>query len=231
LDVHHLVAALAILGKSIPVALASLIPVMNPIGTSLILLSMTEGISDFDRKRLARRIAANAFALLTAVLLAGAMVLSFFGITISIVQVAGGLVLASMGWALLKSDPAAPTNSPAPTNALPQGGSTSSWTSRAFYPFTFPLTVGPGCVAVALTLGAHTSHDTWEMTLVDRAGAVLGISIASLVMYFSFAYSRRLVTRLGPSGTSVLMRLLAFIVICIGAQICWAGVRTLIHSV
>ncbi len=217
----------ALVGKTAPVTFAALFPVINPIGTAILLLAMTDGASDATRRRLARTIAWNAVLLLTVCLLGGSYVLALFGITVPIVQVAGGLVLAAMGWAMLQA-PAAPPVSGSAVAA--DDGTADAYASKAFYPFTFPLTVGPGGVAVTLTLSAHTKGSGGAATVVAQAGAILGVLAVALVTYFCIAYAGRLTRRLGPTGTSVLLRLMAFVVVCIGAQICWTGVHALALS-
>ncbi len=215
---EHLLA----LVKVIPVSFAALMPVINPIGTAVILLSLTEGADEATRRKIARTVAANTVILLVVLLVAGSYVLSFFGISVSIVQATGGLVLAKMGWDLLNQQPAA-TETAAVERTDPK-----VYLTRTFYPYTFPITVGPGCVAVALTLSAHTTHAKLVATTVDKGGAVLGIIGISVVVYFSIAYASLLARRLGPTGLSVVMRLIAFIVVCIGAQISWTGVQALL---
>jgi len=212
--------------KAVPLAFIAFLPVINPIGTAFILLGLTREADTKTRRQLARRIADNTVLFLAAILLGGKFMLSFFGITVPIVQVAGGLVLAAMGWNLLnKNDFDDKSHESAGET------STDSYWERAFYPFTFPITAGPGCVAVALTLSAHTSHGSWEATAAGQAGAVVGIVADALLVYVCFAYSQFVAGRLGRNGVNVLMRLISFLVVCIGAEIGWTGLRTLLQQV
>lgn len=200
-------------------------PVINPIGTAIILLGMTDGATVDTRKAIARRVALNTVILLAIILLGGKYLLQLFGISVPIVQVAGGLVLSSMGWGLLNQKPAA-------SEVKSEGGTRSqeSYLSQAFYPFTFPITVGPGSVAVALTLSAHTSHGAAIDGYFVQIGSLVGIAAMAVVVYFCLAYADKLVSRIGPSGVSVMARLIAFIVVCIGAEITWSGVKTLMEK-
>lgn len=212
---------LLILIKAIPVCFTALLPVINPLGTSIILLSLTPGANTQVRKGLAKSIAFNMILLLTVLLLGGSYMLSFFGISVSIVQFAGGIVLASMGWRILNQ-----TDSP--SQPVEMGDNQSpDYSNKAFYPFTFPLTVGPGSVAVILTLSAHTTRQDYVHTILGQAGAILGIIGNAIVIYLCIANSNAIAKRLGPSGTTILMRLIAFIVVCIGAQISWNGIQAL----
>lgn len=213
-----------ILVKAIPVCFTALLPVINPLGTSIILLSLTPRATPALRSGLAKSIAMNMVLLLTVLLLGGSYLLSFFGISVSIVQFAGGIVLASMGWRLLNQ-------TDTPSQAVDVSANESpDYSGKAFYPFTFPLTVGPGSVAVILTLSAHTTHGEISHTILAQVGADVGILANSVLMYVCFANSDAIARRLGPSGTTILMRLIAFIVVCIGAQISWTGIQALIHT-
>jgi len=217
---------LLILIKAIPVSFVALMPVINPIGTAIILLSLTDGVDDPTRKALARKITVNTIILLTALLLGGSYLLAFFGISVPIVQLAGGFVLSAMGWKLLnQTDAAQGADAQESVVKTPL-----SYFEKTFYPFTFPITVGPGSVAVALTLSARSAHEEILETAVHQGGALIGIVGVALLVYFCFVYSNRLAARMGPNGTSVMMRLIAFIVVCIGAEISWTGLRTLVVS-
>jgi multiple antibiotic resistance protein len=212
------------LARAIPLSFAALLPVVNPLGTAIILLGLTEGVDDAQRRRIARSVAFNSALLLTASLVAGRMLLGFFGISVPIVQVAGGLVLAAMGWTMLLSPD---DSTPDPKKVETTASGRMDYGNQAFYPFTFPLTVGPGCIAVAITLSAHTSRVHPMDTVASQLGAFVGIVAVAVAIYFSLANAGRIAGRLGPSGMPVLMRLSAFIVVCLGAEICWNGAKTL----
>lgn len=212
---------LGILIQTIPVVFAALFPVLNPIGSAIILLPLTTNIDDTTRQFISRKVARNTFVLLTVVLFAGSALLAFFGISIPVVQAAGGMVLVSMGWKMLTATDLVDTEK----DGTPQPGTLADQT---FYPFTFPFTVGPGSVAVTLTLSAHTSHDTWIETFVSRGGALISFLALAVTVYLSLAYTVSLLQRVGPSATKVSMRLMAFVILCIGAQISWTGVHSLL---
>jgi multiple antibiotic resistance protein len=211
--------------RAIPLAFAALFPLVNPVGTAIILLGMTEDADPQTRRRIARAIAINTALLLAVVLVAGRVILGFFGISVPIVQLAGGVVLAAMGWKMLFSadDPSSGRHDATETPAAPH-----EYQSRVFYPFTFPLTVGPGGIAVAITLSAHTSRQHVMGTIAAQLGAFAGILALAVVTYFCYANAGRIAARLGPSGMAVLTRLSAFIVVCLGAEIAWNGVRVLL---
>jgi len=196
---------------------AALFPIVNPVGTAPIFLSLTRGASAETRATLARRIAVNGFVLLVVSMLIGSYSRAFFGISLPVVQVAGGLVLTATGWSLLSRPPGAASAERAVESTH------RDWLQQSFYPLTLPLTVGPGSLSVAVTLGANAS------------GAVVPVLIASLLaaafiagtIYLSYAWSERLERVLGESAINVFLRLSAFLLLCIGVQIVANGVKAL----
>lgn len=220
-------AQIELLLKAIPISFTAMMPCVNPIGTAIILSSLTVGADATTRKQLARRVALNAAALLIGSLLIGSHLLQFFGVSVPIVQAVGGFVLASMGWKMLNQQDSAEDHD---KSSAAVGENSSLW-SRVFYPFTFPITVGPGCVAVAITLSAHSQKSDVLGTTLVQAGDIIGIGIVSLLVYLCFQYSTFVTKSLGQSGTAVLMRLISFLVTCIGIQISWEGLQVLIQQV
>jgi multiple antibiotic resistance protein len=200
---------------------AALFPIVNPVGAAPMFLVMTAGSSGGERAALAQRVAVNGAIVLAVSIFIGTYVLDFFGLSTAVVRVAGGLLLCAFAWDLLRGDgaPSAP--------AAPSPLATSA---RAFYPLTLPLTVGPGSIAVAITIGAN-HPPTVRSLVVHAAGYVLGIALLAVTIYLSFAYAERMLRRLGDAGTNAVLRLSAFILLCIGVQIVWNGASTLIAGV
>jgi len=211
--------------KFLPLAFSALLPVINPLGSALLLLGLVgpEKLEVF--RILARRIAINTLFFLLAIDLGGAAILAFFGISLPVVQFAGGFVLAAMGWNLLNQNDVSTETS---VQASPADG--SSLREKVFYPFTFPITAGPGCIVVALTLSAHAS----QKNLVDEAFAHLGIFggilLNCIVVYLSYAYAQKLTAKFPRQTVHGVLRVIAFILLCIGVQIAWKGLDALILS-
>jgi len=131
---------------------AALFPIVNPLGGAPIFLAMTTDYSPDERASLAWKVTVNAFILLVASVATGTYVLELFGLSVPVVQVAGGVVVSTLGWRLLQ-DP----------SAIDDKSSTASASRRrnlAFYPLTMPLTVGPGSISVAITIGAPDRRDS-----------------------------------------------------------------------
>ncbi len=101
----------------------------------------------------------------------------------------------------------------------------------AFFPLTMPLTAGPGCIAVTLTIGAHEmSHNLIE-TIVNQFAAAIGILLAAITVWICYRYADAITQKIGESGKRVIMRLAAFINLCIGLQIVWNGVQGILTKV
>jgi multiple antibiotic resistance protein len=209
-------------GSVVMLAVGALLPIVDPLGGAPIYLAMTAGLSSEERTRMAKSVAINSFLLLVASALIGAYVLDFFALSIPSVQVAGGVVVCLIAWSLLNS----PTTQPVVDHIERQGSSAEDLSQRAFYPMTLPLTVGPGSISVALTLGANPPAGFRQLLLTALAHAV-GILLVAFGVYFCYRYADRILRKLGATGTNVVVRLTAFIVLCIGVQICWNGIHAL----
>jgi multiple antibiotic resistance protein len=212
--------------KTVLLAVAALFPIVDPLGAAPIYLAMTDGLSPEQRRPLAKAVAVNSFFLLVASTLVGAYVLDFFGLSIPAVQVAGGMVVCAVAWSLLNR----PDSPDAPSRATELPRAANEVSKRAFYPLTMPLTVGPGSMSVALTLGANPEPGLRSMVITATAHTV-GILIVAVSVYLCYRHADRIVKQLGPTGTSVVVRLSAFILLCIGVQIIWNGVRALLVGV
>jgi multiple antibiotic resistance protein len=206
------------------IAVAALLPIIDPFAGAPIYLAMTSGLTSTERARMAKLVALNSFVLLLASILVGAYVLDFFGVSIPAVQIAGGLVVCALAWSLLNG-PISPEVSGSAGPPTPD-----SFAQRAFYPLTMPLTVGPGSISVAITLGA-TPPQGLRALLTTTLAHVVGVLITALAIYLCYRYADRLVRRLGTTGTNIMIRLTAFILLAIGTQIIWNGVRTLLDGV
>ena len=210
--------------KSTLLILTTLFPIVNPLGGAPLFLSLTHYYSTEERKILSRRIAINSVVLIVVSYFIGTHILAFFGISLPVVQVGGGLVLTTTGWAMLKQKDEDSTKADVHRSVGAQDLST-----KAFYPLTLPLTVGPGSISVAITLGANEPHIANKI-IFSIMGAVLGALLIAGSVYICYAFAERLAKVLGETGMSVIMRLSSFLLVCIGVQIIWNGLSTLLRS-
>lgn len=201
---------------------AALLPIVNPVGGAPVFLAMTADCTPDVRATIATRISANAFLLLLASMSIGTYVLDFFGLSVPVVQVAGGIVVCAAGWDLLRAESVtriAPDSAPGAAEIA----------RRAFYPLTLPITVGPGTISVAITLGANHPRNVQSLLLNGTADAI-GAALIAATVFACYRYADRVLRVLGDTGTSVLVRLSAFILFCIGVQIFWNGASALLVS-
>ena len=206
--------------RNVLLVFAALFPIVNPVGMAPIFAGMTFPYSRDIRRTMAMRIAVNGMVLLVASIFIGSYILEFFGISIAAVQFGGGLVVTVSGWHILnrRNDEAErTTDAPQPSSEI---------LSKAFYPLTLPLTVGPGSIAVAITLGSNSHAETHLQLILTSLAAVIGSVLIGLSIYLSYAYADKLERFLGNTGTSILIRLSAFIVVCIGIQIMFNGLES-----
>ena len=196
----------------------SLLPIVNPLGSAPIFLVMTRGSDEATRHKLAVQVAFNSFILLFASMVFGTLVLKLFGLSVPVVQIAGGAVLCALGWNLLNKD------QPAPTDAEPVPGEVMI--ARAFYPLTLPVTVDPGAIAVAITVGANHAHGV-ERVVIAIIASILGLGLIAFTVWLAYHSAERVARWLGHTRVMAILRLSAFIVLCIGVEIMWNGIKAL----
>jgi multiple antibiotic resistance protein len=206
--------------EGILLVFAALFPIVNPLGGAPIFLAMTSAYAAPERALLAWRVAVNSFILLLASVATGTYVLEFFGLSAPVVQVGGGLVVTMMGWRLLQDPDALDRSSP---EKAPSGRSV------AFYPLTMPLTVGPGSISVAITIGANHPHSVRSL-LINGPAIAIGVTLVAATVFVAYRYADRVSRIIGETGMNVLLRLTAFILLCIGVQIVWNGASNLLRT-
>ena len=210
--------------KNLFLIVSALFPIVDPLGGSPFFLAMTNEYLPEARRALSWRIALNSFVLLVASYFVGTYILTFFGISLPIVQVGGGIVLVAMGWAMLmqRDEDCDVSNR---KHIHPQ-----DVVRQAFYPLTLPLTVGPGSISVAITLGANAARSHALHPLMILA-ALVGSALVGLSIFLCYGFADRLARVLGQTGMSVMIKLSSFLLVCIGAQIVWNGIKALLESV
>ena len=200
--------------RTVAITLAALLPIINPLGSAPIFLSMTPGASESARQALARRVARNSLLMLVGATLVGSYVLNFFGLSLAVVKIAGGLLVIATGWHLIR-DASTPDVKIVPASPA---WSAAEIASKSFFPLTFPLTIGPGSVSVAITLGAGTRAPDLPV-LLGVAGSIAGMAVVAIAIYLCYRYAGKVLDMLGENGTAVFLRLSAFILLAVGVQI------------
>jgi multiple antibiotic resistance protein len=221
-----------LLWKSFLIAFSVLLPLINPLGSALVFLGLAGDAPPALYRSLARKIAINNIIFLTIIELLGATILTFFGISLPIVQLSGGIVIAAMGWSLLSErDAHAVIKNKEEESEVREETRTQFLEQGTFYPFTFPVTSGPGTLVALLTLTAHISKGIVSRDILAHIGVFLAIVVSSVLVYFSYAYASRITKTIPPSTAHGILRVVAFILLCIGVQIAWNGLSALIGAI
>ncbi len=202
----------------------ALLPVVNPPGNVPIFLNLTQGCDEATRRDLAKHIAVYSFALLLGSMLLGTLVLRLFDLSVAALQVAGGAVVCALGWNLLHYEPSTQDNVPDPEQARQVA------LGRAFYPLTLPVSVDAGVIAVAITLGAHHGQ-TVSGNLMQVAAALIGSALIAASLLLVYRYAGRVSGWIGTKGMEIMLRLSALLVLSIGVQIVWNGVKALLAEI
>jgi multiple antibiotic resistance protein len=197
----------------------TLLPIINPLSTAPV-FAATVGTNRDMATRLARQVAINSWFVMVASMLIGTYVLELFGISLPVVRLGGGLLVAATAWRLLHRTEDDDVHAVAAEKAATL--SDAAIIQRSFFPITFPLTTGPGTIAACIALGARVPP-TPAKYAVGALVAAAGAAIVSLALYLIFKNATNVLARLGAIGMLVMIRLMAFILLCIGLQIMWTG--------
>lgn len=206
-------------------------PLVNPPGSALEFLGIVGYQSDESYKSLARKIAISTVCFFVVGGLLGSYILEFFGISLEILQVGGGIVVAAMGWSLLNQQGSTKVEQSDDLKITSSQKKNISWESGVFYPLTFPVTAGPGGLAVMLTLSAQARGGSISDRLLAYAGLMLAVVILGILVYVCYAYAPKIAKRISPSTVRGILRIIAFILLCIGVQIAWNGLQHLLIGV
>ena len=210
----------------------SLVTVVNPIGAAMFFLTITSGATRAQRMTLSNKVCFYFLIMALVTLCAGSFVLSFFGISLGVLRVAGGLILFSAGWLALNNTSSSSEGEEEveSTAGAHKPRTDQDWMKLAFYPFTMPLTLGPGAIAVTTAIGT-----SMNFTIPNVIGAFAAALANALIVWLCFRYADRITEILGPSGSDAIGRIFSFILVCLGVQIFWTGFSelwlTLVSSV
>ena len=217
---------MTILFKFFALAFSALLPVVNPLGSALVFLGLVGTAPAPVYRDLARSIAIRTVVFFLVIELVGTALLAFFGISLPVVQVAGGLVLASLGWTLLNEQDSQPNA----TTEVVSDSDDRALREKIFYPLTFPVTVDPACIVVMLTLSAHASVKSLRENILSHSAILIAVIVISILVFLSYAYAPKITSRISPPTAHGILRIIAFVLLCIGVQICWNGVHSLIRA-
>jgi multiple antibiotic resistance protein len=208
-------------------ALGALFSIVNPLSGAFIFFGATRELEPRVRSQVSRWVAIYSFSIVTVSLYVGAYVLSFFGVSIPVLRVAGGIIVAMSGWWMLNEPDATEQR----RSETPSPRSIDVPPSRlAFYPLTMPLTTGPGTISVAISLGAGRPRGSYTASLEFFVETITAVALLSLLVYAFYRNSARLAGWIGATGTTIVVRLSAFLLFCIGIQVMWNGAAELLGT-
>jgi multiple antibiotic resistance protein len=193
----------------------ALIPIVNPFAAAPMVVSMTAPLTDKERNELIRRACVYMFCILAAFLVAGGLIMQFLGISIPGLRVAGGLVIAAVGFQMLFSPGEASRSDAAPPPRR----------DIAFTPLAMPSLAGPGSIAVVI--GMSTVAQASDVVILRHALIAIGIALTAVFCYFVLRGATKLARFLGPSGMSGMTGIMGFLLVCIGVQFVINGVTDL----
>ena len=209
--------------KALFLVFSALFPIVDPLSGSPIFLALTRNVSPATRRVLSWRVTWNSLALMAGSYFLGSHVLNFFGVSLPAVQVGVGLVVCAFGWNLLMEKDGE-------RNTTLEAVESRNIFRQAFYPLTLPLTIGPGSISVAITVGANVTHN-YGVHIGIILAALLAMGFVAASIFLCYRFADWLVKVLGETGTTVVIRLAAFLLLCIGVQIVWNGINALLGSV
>lgn len=193
---------------------AALFPICNPLGNAAIFLSMTDGEKRSQRATQALKGSLYVFGILAGFLLAGTFILSFFGISLEGVRIAGGFVVASVGVRLLSAS----------RHQTPQPNEEAEAREKpdiSFTPLALPLLAGPGSIAVVMTQSTQNPHLLSWATLAS----LIGIALISVTCWIVLREADKVLGVIGVNGATALTKIMAFLLLCIGVQLMIAGIQ------
>jgi multiple antibiotic resistance protein len=209
-DLSYTETTVEILLVHISATFAALLPITNPFSAAPVFVTVTDGFSEERRLQQARMAAFYMLCVLLGALFAGAMILEFFGITVPIMRIAGGLIIARVGFGMVSPEPEQQVSKKSQAEAIKQR-------DIAFTPIAMPLLSGPGSIAVAISMATHSEG------LLDYGAIGIGIALVCIVCWLVLRSSIKIVEYISSTGMDALTRLMGFILVCIGIQFIATG--------
>jgi len=189
----------------------SLLPIANPLSTAALFLGLTKGESEKAKRDQARRACWYAFGILVVFFIAGRLIMSFFGISIPGLRIAGGVMVVRVALGMLSNQ-----NPDDPSEAMLKQSKTKS--DISFIPLAMPSISGPGAIATTIGLTSHVDH--W----LDYVSVIVGISALALICFYTLVSSSKILRWIGQSGLEAVTKIMGFLILCIGVQFIVNGV-------
>ncbi|RYU92342.1 MarC family protein [Mucilaginibacter terrigena] len=207
------------------IAIIALFPVVNPIGSAFMVSPYFENLTGVEKRRAVTQITLYAFLICIIALFAGQWILRLFGISIPVVQLAGGIMICKMGWEFLSSDQKKTSAEDLEDN--PEISAYKHIANKLFYPITFPATTGAGTISVLFTLSAHSTAFGSPAYYLNTGAIIVAILVMCVMIYIFYLNTKTIIHYLGPNGENIVNRVSAFLVFCVGLQIGIGGLKAI----
>ncbi|RBQ04275.1 MarC family protein [Pedobacter miscanthi] len=208
------------------IGIIALFPVVNPIGSAFITSPYFSGLSRAEKRRAVGKITLYAFLICSVSLFAGHWILALFGISIPVIQLAGGIMICKMGWEFLSSDQKTADSSQVMDTEQPSSGYRHI-AGKLFYPITFPVTTGAGTISVLFTLSAHSESVSRPDYYLNMVAILVSVLVMCLLIYIFYLNTKSIIHFLGTNGENIVNRISAFLIFCVGLQIATTGIKVL----
>ncbi|MBS1501800.1 MAG: MarC family protein [Bacteroidetes bacterium] len=209
------------------IGFVALFPVVNPVGTAFIISPYFSDLSRKERLKAVKKITFNALLLCAFTLFLGHWILQLFGLSIPIIQLAGGIMICKIGWESLAADNTNAKQAEAEETA-PEDHSIEN---KLFYPITFPMTTGAGTIAVLFTLSAHGANKDMTLYLLNVAALLVSVIGICILIFIFYLNTNRVIRYIGSQNEVIINRMMAFLIFCVGLQIAFGGISSLIHTI
>ncbi len=210
------------------IGFVALFPVVNPIGNAFILNPYFSNLSRKERKKVVKKIVFYSFCVSAITLIGGHWVLELFGLSVPVIQLAGGIMICKIGWEFLSTDK--PKQNEEIASSKAESSHMISIQEKLFYPITFPMTTGAGTIAVLFTLSANSEAKTLPNYLANTGGLLLSIIGICVLIYIFYINANRFINYMGSHSEKIVNRLSAFLIFCVGLQIAILGITHLIKG-
>ncbi len=210
------------------IGIIALFPVVNPVGSAFIVNPYFVNISRNEKRSAVKKITLYAFCICAVALFAGHWILNLFGLSVPVVQLAGGIMICKMGWEFLSSDK--PDESDGKETVTDSKLNYQHLQDKLFYPITFPVTTGAGTISVLFTLSAHSIASDKANYFINTGAILLAVIIMCILVYVFYLNTRTIINYLGSNGEKIVNRITAFLIFCVGLQIAVSGITTLVKG-
>jgi multiple antibiotic resistance protein len=209
------------------IGVITLFPVVNPIGSSFIVSPFFAHLTREEKRRSVRKITFYAFTICTVTLFAGHYILELFGLSIPVIQLAGGIMICKLGWESLTTNNDNKDNSGDVSRSIEVHKGIDD---KLFYPIAFPMTTGAGTISVLFTLSAHSMVTNLNSYLVNTLAILLAIILICILIYIFYLNTKTIINYLGSTGEVIVNRISAFLIFCVGLQIAVSGITALVKG-